>query len=296
MNLRIALFGKPIQSETIQFIQNLIILLHKHQILILVYEEIWNTIKNNPELKDISIKPFFLFEDIKNKIDFLFSIGGDGTFLEAITLIRNTNTPVLGINTGRLGFLSCDYKDEMEAVLTKLKQNNFSIQERSLLSIETINDHFGSINFALNEITIQKKDTSTMLTIHTYVNNEFLNSYWADGLIIATPTGSTGYSMSCNGPIIAPESKTIIINPIASHNLSVRPLVIPDNMIIKCKIESRQPQYLVVLDSRSSCFNANEELIIRKENFSIKVIHFKDESFFKTLRNKLMWGKDKRNY
>lgn len=295
MNMRIALFGRPIQPETIGIIRNLIVLLNKYQVTVCAYEDIWKKIKNDDEIKHISITPFFLFEDIKGKIDFFFSIGGDGTFLEAITFIRDTNTPILGINTGRLGFLSCDYKDEMESVVIKLRNKAYSIQERSLLSLSSINDHFGAVNFALNEITIQKKDTSAMLTIHTYINEEFLNSYWADGLIIATPTGSTGYSMSCSGPIIAPEAKTIIINPIASHNLSVRPLVVPDNVIIKCKIESRQSNFLVVLDSRASTFNVQEELIIKREAFSIKVIHFADESFFNTLRNKLMWGKDKRN-
>ena len=233
---------------------------------------------------------------ISSDIDLLISFGGDGTLLDTVTMIKNSNIPILGVNAGRLGFLANINQDDILLVVKALKYKNYKIDERSLLHVENKNilKHTVS-NFALNEVTLHKKDSSSMLKIDAFLDEEFLNTYWSDGLIIATPTGSTAYSLSCGGPIITPGSNNFVITPIAPHNLNLRPMVVADNVSIRLKAESRESYFLVTMDSRSVSLKNYEEIIIKKADFSIKLIELPDHNFLKTVRNKLFWGKDSRN-
>jgi NAD+ kinase len=225
----------------------------------------------------------------------MLSLGGDGTFLETLSFVRDSEIPVLGINTGRLGFLATVAKSEINDAVEALAEKRFSIEKRSLLSVSGPKGIFGEVNYGLNELTVLKKDTSSMITINAFINGDYLNSYFADGLIIATPTGSTAYSLSCGGPLIMPGSENFVITPIASHNLNVRPFVISDNNVITLKVEGRSPNYLVTLDSRSEVIESSTELTIKKADFYAHLIKLENQSFFTTMRNKLLWGLDKRN-
>lgn len=237
------------------------------------------------------------FSDLDSSFDVMLTIGGDGTILRAITFVRDLNIPILGINVGRLGFLAMAQKDEIKDVLHSLRTKSYKISERSVIEAVTSDDKkpISDINFALNEITVTRKNTASMITIDTEINGEFLTSYWADGLIISTPTGSTGYSLSCGGPVIIPDAKNLVITPIAPHNLNARPLVIPDNTEIKLSISGREKRYFVSLDSRIETLSNKVSITIRKANFTIKMIRLEKESFINTLRNKLLWGEDNRN-
>jgi NAD+ kinase len=225
----------------------------------------------------------------------MISIGGDGTFLDSITFIRDSGMPVVGINAGTLGFLSNISKDEIDYAIDEIIAGNFTLDKRAMLSIETKMNLFEDANVALNDLTIHKYDSSSMITIHVYLNDEFLNSYWSDGLIISTPTGSTAYSLSCGGPIITPGSGNFVINPVAPHNLNVRPVVIPDDNIITIKVEGRSGKFLVSLDSKSETVSDSTTLSIKKADFHLNLIRLNSQNFLSTLRNKLMWGLDKRN-
>jgi NAD+ kinase len=247
----------------------------------------------------IVAKPYQTFTshlDLKN-VDLLLSIGGDGTILRATTFVRDSGIPILGINAGRLGFLAKVQKDNIAVLLEKIVNKQFSLSERSLISLTSSaeNASFQGLNFALNEVSVSRKDTTSMITVETYLNKEYLTSYWADGLIIATPTGSTGYSLSCGGPVLLPDVASFVITPIAPHNLNARPLVIPDDTEITMKISSRESQYLVSLDSRIIPLDKGIELTVKKAPFKIKMIEIEEESFLQTLRKKLLWGEDKRN-
>ena len=243
--------------------------------------------------KDIDI--FDSPKELQEKADILLSIGGDGTLLNTITLIRNSGIPVLGINTGRLGFISSVSTDQIDNAINQLLKKEYTHEERTLLQLETSNQLFGETNFALNEVTVLKKDTSSMIRIHAFLDDEFLNSYWADGLIVATPTGSTGYSLSCGGPIVVPGTENFIISPIAPHNLNVRPVIVSEDRVLKLKVEDRDELALVALDSRSRAIDPTLELTIRKADFKVNLIKLFSQSFIATIREKLMWGKDKRN-
>jgi len=233
--------------------------------------------------------------DVDTAPDILISIGGDGTILDTITAIGDSEIPIVGFNTGRLGFLANNAKEDAKHIVEMLIKGNYELEQRSLLSLETDDELFGENNFALNELTVHKKDSSSMMTIHTYINDEYLNSYWADGLILSTPTGSTAYSLSCGGPILIPQSKNFVINPIAPHNLSARPLIVPDDVEIKLRIEGREDEFLATLDSRTRTINNATELKIVKSKFFINLVKFEGQNFYNTIRNKLLWGMDKRN-
>ncbi len=234
---------------------------------------------------------------IKYAPDYVLTLGGDGTLLDTVTLIRNSNIPVLGINTGKLGFLANIAREDIEKSLNQIKDNKFFLEKRSLLCLESnIEGLFEGNNFALNDFTIHKKDTSSMIKIHTYIDGEFLNSYWADGIVVATSTGSTAYSLSCGGPIIFPSSNSFVISPVAPHNLNVRPVVVPETSVISFKIEEDMgKKFLCTLDSRFKTIDSSYELLVKKANFSFNLIKLPDTSFSQTLRNKLVWGLDKRN-
>ena len=233
--------------------------------------------------------------DLDDTIDFLVSLGGDGTLLDTITLVRDKNIPVLGINFGRLGFLASIGKNDLKTAVTALSNRTIMIEKRSMVHLDANQDLFGEVPYALNEFAIHKTDTSPMIKIHTYLNGEFLNTYWADGLIVATPTGSTGYSLSCNGPVVFPESGSFVITPVAPHNLNVRPIVIPDNNIISFEVEGRTDHFICTLDSRKELVEKNIQLAIKKETFTVSLVRLNENNFLQTLRNKLSWGLDKRN-
>ena len=228
-------------------------------------------------------------------LDVMFTLGGDGTLLEAVTYVGRTEVPLLGINTGRLGFLANISKDEITEAIDLFFTQKFSYENRTLLQLTKPNGLFGALNFALNDFTIVKKDISSMIVVHTYLNGEFLNSYWADGIIVATPTGSTGYSLSCGGPLVIPQSNNFIISPVCPHNLTVRPMVVPDDSEISFRIEGRSDNYLVSLDSRFQPVDENSQLNIQKADFKVRLIKLPSVNYFKTLRQKLNWGLDYRN-
>ena len=233
--------------------------------------------------------------DFKSGIDLTISMGGDGAFLKTVSYIQDSGVPIMGINMGRLGFLANISKEQIHHTLTQVKEKQFEFQKRSLLRVFTEEDIFGEDNFALNELTLHKKDTASMITVHASLDNKYLNAYWADGLIVATPTGSTAYSLSCGGPIITPGCQVHILTPIAPHNLNVRPVVVPDHLPISLSVEGRDRTYLLSLDGNSKSIKQGEEVIIKKAEFMINVIKFEDNNFLDTIRNKMMWGIDTRN-
>ncbi|MCS5663742.1 MAG: NAD kinase [Flavobacteriales bacterium] len=292
--MKVAVYGKQFQQEVAPFVHELFIELEKANMEVLVYEPFYNFLSKQINL-NLFLGTYNSYNELKEGIDLFISVGGDGTILDAVTLIRDTEIPIIGVNTGRLGFLADVAKDQIPKTIKQLINNHFSIDQRTLIKLETEQPIFGDLNFALNEVAISRKDTTSMITITTYINDQYLNSYWADGLIIATPTGSTGYSLSCGGPIVMPGSDNFIITPIAPHNLNVRPLVISDKYEIKVKVEGRANQFLVALDSRIQTIDAGVELIIKKEGFKINMVETDTQDFSSTLRNKLLWGLDKRN-
>ncbi len=235
--------------------------------------------------------------DLDPTTSLFVSFGGDGTMLKATTFIKDTGIPLVGVNTGRLGFLSTIDVAQVKKVISDFVEGNYTIEERTMVSLSADPPipEFEDVSVALNEITVSRKDTTAMITVATYLDGEYLTSYWADGLIIATPTGSTGYSLSCGGPVMAPGTNSLILTPIAPHNLNARPLIIADHTEIRLSVTSREPQHLVSLDSRIASLENGRELIIKKAPYTLKMVAYTSESFLKTLRNKLLWGADKRN-
>jgi NAD+ kinase len=292
--MTIAIFGNPYPEHFTKYIQHLIKKLENEHVKIII-EEKFNKFLQKSIRFTTKVDTFESCESLRNTADFLFSIGGDGTLLKAVTFVRDSNIPIMGVNTGRLGFISSISAGQIDDAINDILKENYDISERTLLELNSENKLFKDKNFALNEVAISKKDTSSMVRIDAYVDDEFLNTYWADGLVVSTPTGSTGYSLSCGGPIIMPGTNNIIITPNAPHNLNVRPIVINDNSIIKLKVEDRDQLALVSLDSRSRAFDSDTELIIKKSDFKIRLIQPQNNSFASTIRNKLMWGLDKRS-
>jgi NAD+ kinase len=274
--------------------QQLIDCLYENQIEVVIYESFYQFVSDRIVFKN---KPHLFSNHLElvNQVDFLISVGGDGTMLDTVALVRDSGIPVVGINMGRLGFLASIAKEEIPNAVDSLIKGHYTLDKRSLIRLESDHELFGGVNYGLNEVTLHKKDTSAMIIIHTYLNGEFLNSYWADGLIVATPTGSTGYSLSCGGPIIFPSSENFVITPISPHNLNVRPIVIADNQVITFEIEGRSPHFLATIDSRTESIESHVQLAVRKENFQMNLIRLSNENYLGTLRNKLMWGLDTRN-
>lgn len=293
--MKVGIFGQSNNQITMKYVQQLVKLCEEYDVS-MVFEESFLT-GFNQLLKELKPETFSDYQNLDKGIDFFFSVGGDGTFLRSITFIRDLNIPVIGINTGRLGFLANIPKESMEKAFQQIMKGEYKVQERSLLSVETKerNNEMENLNFALNEITITRKNTASMIRVDTNLDEEFLTSYWSDGLIISTPTGSTGYSLSCGGPIISPTSKNIVLTPIAPHSLAVRPLVIPDQTRIDLHIDSRADEVLLTLDSRMYTLDNKSRVIIKKSPFCIKTLQLTDQTFIKTLREKLLWGEDKRN-
>ena len=294
---KIAIFGQAYKNTDRQYFEILIENLNKYTIEIVI-EKGFVSILRELGVDNLNYPTFSKHEDLDTTFDLLFTLGGDGTILNAATLVKGLNIPILGINTGRLGFLATVQKKEIENTIKSLIANEYTVQERAVLEIKT-NDpsiDFNGINFGLNEVTIARKNSTSMIGVEAYLNDEYLTTYWSDGLVIATPTGSTGYSLSCHGPIIMPESNNFVLTPIAPHNLSARPLVIPDSTEIKLKIIGREKEFFLTLDSRVSIVPFEIELTLTKSPFQIKIIQLNQQTFIKTLRSKLLWGEDKRNY
>lgn len=290
--MRIAIFGKsfdPIHSKEIaQLINGLIT--HKHELL--VFDEFADYLKSTIGFE--TENTFSQHEDL-SQTALMISIGGDGTILNTITYIRDFEIPVLGINTGRLGFLSTVNTNEITEIVAAIDSGNYECDERSVLELASTDNLFAPVNYALNEMAIHKNDRSSMITISAYLNDVYLNSYWADGIIVSTATGSTAYSMSCGGPIVLPGSQVLVITPIAPHNLNVRPIVVPDKLTIRLEVEGRDEQHLVSLDSRSVSLDNATSLQVKKAPFKMKLVRLHDRSFVETIRTKLNWGLDKRN-
>lgn len=292
--MRIALFGWNIAPIFRDSMLRLLDILHQHEAEVIVYKPFLEYLQQEVGI-DAGRKDVFSTPQELKGVDYFMSIGGDGTFLEAITFVRETGIPMVGINSGRLGFLADIAQSELEFSMEQFFAGKFILQPRSLLKLGNEFGIFSSFPYALNEFTVHKQDSSQMITVHVEVGGDLLNSYWADGLIVSTPTGTTAYSLSVGGPIITPESSNFVIAPIAPHNLAIRPVVIPDNEIVRLWVEGRGGRYMASLDSRSAPFENNMVWTISKSDFIINVLKFENQSFYETLRKKLLWGADKRN-
>lgn len=292
MPMQIAIYGRVVSSEYYPYIQQLFDKLYEQNAALQIVEPFVDNLLPAIEIKS-DYSTFNTSEEIK-KADFVFSIGGDGTILETITYVKDSEIPILGINTGRLGFLSSISINEIDNALEALQVKSYHLDKRTLLKLETNTKLFGDQNFALNEFTIHKKDSAAMIIVHAYLDGKFLNSYWADGLIISTSTGSTAYSLSCGGPILLPGNGNFVINPVAPHNLNVRPFVVPNDSKITLRVEGRSDSYLVSLDSRSETIYPNLDLHISKNDFNINIVRLQGHSYLDTLRTKLNWGFDTR--
>lgn len=293
--MRILIFGQRVSEEHLHSIEELIEASGKENIEIIYFgpflRKLAKLVELPAESKTIESHDDFRAADI----DVVISLGGDGTILSAVTLIRDTQVPILGINMGRLGFLASTEAKHAARTIHKLSSGMYTVEDRVMLYLETTGKLFEGERFALNDFTLHKRETSSMMTIRTFINGDFLTSYWADGLIVATPTGSTAYSLSCGGPIIFPESGNFVITPVAPHNLNVRPIVVRDDSVISFEIEGRSNTYLATLDSRFEAVSADLQLAVRKCDFTTRIVLLDDFSFMKTIHDKLTWGADKRN-
>ena len=293
--MKVAIYSRVLDSTQQKDVQLFFDELDKEQIIPVIYEPYLKTI--NPYISlPPSAQTFLNTEDLTEDIDFFISLGGDGTLLDTVILVRNKRVPVVGINFGRLGFLAGIGRDEMTTAIKALARRSYIIDRRTLIHLDSNIPLFNDVPYALNEFAIHKRDTAPMVKIHTYLNGELLNTYWADGLILATPTGSTGYSLSLGGPVVFPESSSFVLTPIAPHNLNVRPIIIPDSTIVSFEVESRSDDIICALDSRREIVSKNVLLAVRRENFMMNLVRLNENNFLQTLRNKLSWGLDRRNY
>ncbi len=293
--MKVAIYGQRYHENALDYVGEMIDELQSEDAEIYFEKKFYNLL---PAInKKDPFPTFTLSTGLDSSFDMFVSFGGDGTILRAITYIGDLGIPIVGVNTGRLGFLSTFKKEDVRKVIREFVAGAYTIVERSLVEIYSDREipEFGTMNYALNEVTVSRKDTTSMITVETYLNDEYLTSYWADGLIVSTPTGSTGYSLSCGGPVITPTAKSLVITPIAPHNLNARPLVIADDTMIRLKVSGREENHLVSLDSRLASVENGREIIVKKAAFTIKMIEYNSESFLTTLRNKLLWGQDKRN-
>lgn len=292
--MKAAIYSRVLADEQKADIQSFFDELGHQKITPVIYKNFFEEIKNNIQLP-ADTSTFSGAEDLNEEVEFIVSLGGDGTLLDTITLVRDKNIAIMGINFGRMGFLASIGRDELRVAVKAMVQRTYVVDKRSLIHLESSLPLFGHVPYALNDFSIHKRDVASMIKIHTYLNGEFLNTYWADGLIVATPTGSTGYSLSCNGPVVFPDSESFVITPVAPHNLNVRPIIVPDSTIISFEIESRADQIICALDSRRQLVNKDVQLAIRREKFDISLVRLSENNFLQTLRNKLTWGLDKRN-
>ncbi|OQP67977.1 NAD kinase [Niastella populi] len=292
--MKVAIYSRVIDDDQYNKVQQLLDELAKENIHPVIYKPFYEMIQSSVRFSE-KTTVFSDSGDLTESIDFVISLGGDGTLLDTVTLVRDKNIPVLGINFGRLGFLASIGSKELHIAVQSLVKRTILIDKRSLIHLDASKPLFGDVPYGLNEFAIHKTDTSPMIKIHTYLNGEFLNTYWADGVIVATPTGSTGYSLSCNGPVVFPESSSFVITPVAPHNLNVRPIIVPDDNIISFEIEGRTDHFICALDSRKELVDKKVQLAVRRESFTISLVRLNENNFLQTLRNKLSWGLDTRN-
>ena len=292
--MNVAIYGRKLNRQTISVFEQVFSLLERFNWKPVLEQELQEQLIKKGNIGG-QYETFKGHTDLKSGIDMAFSVGGDGTFLKTVSFIRESGVPILGINTGRLGFLANINPEKMEEMFAMVQEKRYTYQKRSMLRIHTEDDLFGEDNLALNELTLHKKDTSSMITVHASLDGNYLNSYWADGLIVGTPTGSTAYNLSCGGPIITPGCQVHILTPIAPHNLNVRPMVVPDHLPIKLQVEGRERRYLISLDSNTKSIPQGTEITVEKAEFMINVIRFENANFLDTIRNKMNWGMDTRN-
>jgi len=292
--MKIAIYSRILEEDKRSDIQFFFDEIARQKISAVIFLPFFEEIKNRIKLP-AGTSTFYLSEDLTEEIDFVISLGGDGTLLDTVTLVRDKGIPIMGINFGRLGFLAGIGREQLADAVKALANQSYVADKRTLIHLDASISMFGHVPFGLNEFSIHKRDTAPMIKIHTYLNGEFLNTYWTDGLIVSTPTGSTGYSLSCSGPIVFPDSGSFLITPVAPHNLNVRPIIVPDNNIISFEIESRSDQIICALDSRREIVSKNVQLAVKKETFLLNLIRLTENNFLQTLHNKLTWGLDKRN-
>jgi NAD+ kinase len=290
----VAIYNRTFEESNIPKIQNIIELLESHNLQLAFHKEFYERISAHVNLKTTP-KLFVDARDLPRNTDMLFSLGGDGTLLDTVSFVGNSNIPLIGINLGRLGFLAAIPEEEVAAAISSLVRGSYTVEQRTLLHLDSSIPLFNGTPYALNEFTINRKDSSSMIKIHTYLNGEFLNTYWADGLIVATPTGSTGYSLSCGGPVVFPQTSSFVITPVASHNLNTRSIVVPDDTVISFEVEGRADHFLCTLDSRTETIDSSVQLAVKKESFTISLVRPDEHNFLKTIRQKLYWGMDSRN-
>ncbi|HMK25799.1 MAG TPA: NAD kinase [Chitinophagaceae bacterium] len=292
--MKAAIYSRVMEDEQRKDIQLFFDELANQKINPVIFQPFFEEIKDKINLPS-NTTTFSRSEDLTDEVEFIVSLGGDGTLLDTITLVRNKRISIMGINFGRLGFLASIGREEVQKAVKAMSQRTYVVDKRTLIHLDASIAMFGNVPYALNDFSIHKRDVAAMIKIHTYLNGEFLNTYWADGLIVATPTGSTGYSLSCNGPVVFPDSGSFVITPVAPHNLNVRPIIVPDSNIISFEIESRSDQIICALDSRREVVSKDVQLAIKKESFDINLVRLSENNFLQTLRNKLTWGLDKRN-
>jgi NAD+ kinase len=292
--MKIAIYSRGLEENQHKEVDSLLKELTKHGVEPVFYQDFFNKFYSAVDLQ-AKYSTFNSSEDLDETIDCMISLGGDGTLLDTVTFVRDKGIPILGINYGRLGFLANIGKGELQTAVDALVSGTYVIDKRTLIHLDANVPLFGDVPYALNEFSLLKKDSTSMIKIHTYLNGEFLNTYWADGLIVATPTGSTGYSLSCNGPVVFPHSGSFVITPVAPHNLNIRPIVVPDDTVISFEVEGRTDGFLCTLDSRREIVTKEIQLAVRKETFGVNLIRLNENNFLQTLRNKLSWGLDVRN-
>jgi NAD+ kinase len=292
--MKAAIYSRVMDDEQQIDVQSFFDELANQKIGPVIFHDFFEQIKNKIHLPD-DTTTFSTAEDLTEEVEFIISLGGDGTLLDTVTLVRDKKISIMGINFGRLGFLASIGREEVKKAVKAIAKRTYVEDTRTLIHLDASLPMFGNVPYALNDFSIHKRDVASMIKIHTYLNGEFLNTYWADGLIVATPTGSTGYSLSCNGPVVFPDSGSFVITPVAPHNLNVRPIIVPDNNIISFEIESRADEIICALDSRREIISKDVQLAIKKESFDVKLVRLSENNFLQTLRNKLTWGLDKRN-
>ncbi len=292
--MKIAIYSRGIENDQHKDIMSLMEELKTYDVEPVFFQDFFNQFYSSVNMEG-KYSTFNAAEDLDDSIDFVMSLGGDGTLLDTVTFIKDKRIPVLGINYGRLGFLATIGREDLNLAIRALVEGTYVLDKRTLIHLDADLPLFGDAPYALNEFVLHKKDTSSMIKIHTYLNGEFLNTYWADGVIVATPTGSTGYSLSCNGPVVFPDSSNFVITPVAPHNLNIRPIVVADDNIISFEIETRSDGFLCSMDSRRELVSKEVQLAVKKEKFPISLVRLNENNFLQSLRNKLSWGLDKRN-
>ncbi|WP_462264923.1 NAD kinase [Mucilaginibacter sp.] len=292
--MRVAVYGRQFNDSGLPFVQELFDSLASHQVEICVHRQLYGFLQD--KINTVTYTNLSADQQLKGYIDLFISVGGDGTLLDTVSIIRDSGIPVVGINFGRLGFLASVNKNDIAAAVHALVTNQYTLDSRTLLQVKSEPQLFGDCNFALNDVTIHKRDDAAMITMHAYLNGEFLNSYWGDGIIISTATGSTAYSLSCGGPIIYPQANSIAVTPVSPHNLNVRPIILPDDAVLSFEVETRSANYLVSCDSHTEVIEDSIKLDVCKANFKLNLIRLNNESYLATLRSKLLWGLDARNY